>query len=206
MTATTKTVYPIFFSFEKEEAWLEEMSAQGWLLKKAPGFGYTFEKTTPEQRTFKIDFRTFKNQEEQEDYLSLFEDSGWQYVKPGKHQYSYYFFSSREDALKDIFSDVPSRAQRSLRAAQYSTYTMFLVMLPYLALYLSGTIRLSEIGYLTPGLWEMQGQEFIWHFLFETPFVIMRVITGLFPVFVLLAMLIFYLQAYQSYKQKVKQL
>ncbi len=206
MNTQTKTVYPIFFSFEKEEVWLEEMSTQGWLLVRAPGFGYTFEKAEPQKRAFKIDYRYFKNQADMEDYLSLFEDSGWQYVKPNKHQYSYYFYSSSEDAPQDIFSDVPSRAQRSLRAAQYSTYTMFLVMLPYLALYLSGTIRLDEIGYLTPGLWQMQGLEFIRHFLFETPFVVMRVVTGLFPLFVLLAMLIFYLQAYRSYKQKVKHL
>lgn len=206
MSTITKTHYPIFFSFEKEEHWLEEMSAQGWHLIKAPGFGYTFAQGQPEQRTYKIDFRYFKHNEDQEEYLSLFMDSGWNYVKPVKNQYNYYFYTNQEDASKDIFSDTTSKAQRNLRAAQYSAYTMLAVMLPYAALYLSGTIKLSEIGYLTPGLWEMQGVEFTQHFLFETPFVFLRVVTALFPVFIVLLTLFFYLRSYRSYKNRVKSL
>jgi hypothetical protein len=204
--STTVTKYPFFFSFEKEEKWLKEMSAQGWHLIKAPGFGYTFVQGQPEQRTYKIDFRYFKRKVDQEEYLSLFEDSGWNYVKPSKNQSNYYFYTVQADASKDIFSDKTSKAQRNLRAAQYSTYIMLAVLLPNVVLYLTGTRNLRQLGYLTPGLWEMQGVEFIQHFLFETPFVFLRVTAALVPVFIFLITLFFYLRSYQSYKKLVKPL
>lgn len=200
----TLSKFKLFLSIEKEEAWLEEMSRKGWHLVKTPGLSYTFEKGEPEERTYRIDFRFFNKQSEMDEYLTLFEDSGWQAVNPNKSRSNFYFYTTRSDSPQEIFSDEASRAQRSYRFATYSFSTFVIIFLPYLVLYISGVISPENVGYLTPGLWQMQGAEFIQHFLFETPFVIMRVGFGYFPLIVLLIAGLFVLRSYLQY-QKVKQ-
>ena len=70
---------------------------------------------------------------------------------------------------------------------------------------MNGTLQPSEIGYHTPGLLEMQGFEFWRHFLFETPFVIMRVTAGYLPLVLLLIALFFVIRSYQQYKKLSQQ-
>ncbi len=191
-----KTIkFRIFFSIEKEEQWLETMSAQGWHLVSLPGFVYTFQKGTPEKRIYRIDYRTINKQDQLDDYLSLFEDSQWTCVNPKTGVYNYYFYTTATNQIADIFSDQYSKAQRFHRYANALFSSMFISIIPYFALYATGIIRFSEMGYLTPGLWEMQGNEFFRHFLFETPFVLFRVGCGLFPVFILLFVLYFRIMA-----------
>lgn len=202
MTAKTKNYYRIFFSFVKEERWLEEMSAQGWHLVKAQGsLMYTFEEGSPEKRIYKIDYRTLRTEEALDEYLSLFEDSDWHCVNPQTKQSNYYFYTAAENEIQDIFSDQASKAQRFSRYSNVFVSSLIIPILPYFILYASRTIKFSELGYLTPGLWEMQGAEFASHFLFETPFVLMRLGCGLFPFFIILAALLFRLLAHLNYKK-----
>lgn len=202
---TTKIVYKIFFSFEKEEKWLEEMSSQGWHLVNPPGVGYRFEQGLPEDRIYKIDYRTLKNQDAVDEYVSLFEDSDWVCINPYPKKNNYYFYTQSENEMKHIFSDKVSKAQRYHRFANMLTYSIVVPILPLFALYVSGAIKFSEIGYLTPGLWEMQGFEFVRHFLFETPFVLMRLSCGLYPFLILLLVLIFRIKAERDYKKTLQQ-
>lgn len=197
---TTKTVYKIYFSFEKEEKWLEEMSAEGWHLMKTPGVGYTFEQGQPEERIYKIDYRTLKNQDAVDEYVSLFDESDWICVNPQPKKNNYYFYTHKDNEINDIFSDKASKAQRYHRFANMLTYSIIVPILPFFGLYVSGVIDFNEIGYLTPGLWQMQGFEFFRHFLFETPFVLMRVSCGLYPFFILLLVLVYRIKAYRDYK------
>jgi hypothetical protein len=194
----------MFLSIEKEEAWLEEMSAQGWHLVKVPGLCYNFEQGEPEQRVYKIDFRYFKRQDNLEEYTSLFEDSGWQAVDPKRFRNNFYFYTENDGSEKDIFSDEISKAQRSLRFANFTLYTFFITCLPYIVLYMNGFLSPEDVGYLTPGLWEMKGFDFVWHFLFETPFVIMRVTGAYFPLVALLIAAFFLSRSYILYQKKVR--
>ncbi len=195
-----RKVYRFFLSFEKEEAWLEGMSAQGWHLVGVSSLGiYTFEQGQPERRTYKIDFRQISRQRDLDDYVALFTDSGWTCVSPRASAYNYYFYSPATGANQEIFSDLPSKAQRSLRFATYIGYCLLISVLPYLTLYLSGTIKVGDLGYQTPGLWSMQGSEFVFHFLFETPFVLLRAFGGLVPFVLLIAYGFFIARSYQEY-------
>ena len=203
---TQRTEYQLFLSFEKEEAWLEAQSRQGWhLVKVSSGLKYVFEQGQPEERVYKIDFRFFDHQEEMDEYVALFEDSGWRCVSPKKSSYNYYFYTTRkEGAQTDIFSDQASRAQRSLRYAQYSMLSFIPFLLIYAGLYSNGAIKIQELGYLTPGLWQMQGMEFWRHFLFETPFVVLRVAGGLLPLFIVLLFAFFSLRFYFHYRKLLR--
>lgn len=202
MKANTMVKYRLFWSFEKEEAWLEEMSVRGWHLVKISAFsGYTFEKGAPEQRIYKIDFRAFKNRQDIVEYITLFEDSGWHCAARQVSGYNYYFYTQNDGMQKDIFSDQDSKAQRYLRYARYMGYSFIPSLLPYFILYLSGTLRVHNLGYQTPGLWEMTGAHFVSHFLFETPFVILRMSAGFLPVILLAVYLYYQFRFYALYKK-----
>ncbi len=52
-----KTVYRIFFvwEYDKEEKWLNKMSAEGWQLIKGSSFRYLFEKGGPNEYEYKLE-------------------------------------------------------------------------------------------------------------------------------------------------------
>lgn len=202
MVVNKLVVYKWFFSFEKEEHWLEQMSAQGWHFTKVSSFyGYTFVKGAPEKRIYKIDFRKLDPGKDRDDYIALFADAGWQCIEPARYNYSFYFYTTQDGAARDIFSDNASRANRYLRYAQISLMSLLPAFIPFLALYMINAMQPQKILYLTPGLWEMKGWEFIKHFLFETPFVLMRAGAYLLPALVLLFALFFLLRYVRLYRK-----
>lgn len=198
------STFKFFSSPEKEEAWLESMAEQGWFLTRVTGFyRYVFTQGQPEKRSYKIDYRTFRKADDRADYLAMFADSGWQAVQPKEMNGAFYFRSPEGSARRDIFSDDVSRAQRNLRYAQISACSILPSFLPFIVIYLSGNFGMSDVGYLTPGLWQMQGLNFVFHFLFETPFVIMR--SGILPLLPFSLMLFFLLRYYLIYRKTVRQ-
>lgn len=197
----TMNQFKLFLSIEKEEAWLEEMAKSGWHLVKTPGLVYTFQKGKPEERIYRIDFRFFNTQKDLDEYLTLFEDSGWQPIDPRRSRNSFYFYHQQEGADLDIFSDDVSKAQRSYRFASYMFYTFLISFLPYLVLLMNGNLNPANAGYLTPGLWDMKGWTFVHHFLFETPFVLARVTFSYLPLIFLVIAAIFVFRSYRQYKK-----
>lgn len=169
----------VFADIDKEEAWLNQMAAEGQLLTRARVL-YTFEPISHGSTVVRVDYRPSMNHADFEDYSRLFEDSGWRHVDGSRHGGQHYFASVSDDANADIFSDSASKAQRYLR----SITTYGLVLLPFLAFVIilsaQGNLWPNASGsprdwYLTPGLWNMQGAEFLGAFLFETIFVAFRV-------------------------------
>lgn len=198
---TTYSTFKFFWSPEKEEAWLEQMSEGGWRLSKVTSlYYYTFIKSQPEKRVYKIDYRSFKEPGDREDYLAMFKDSGWQPVMEREVNYAFYFYALQDRARQDIFSDDVSRAQRNLRYANLMGCSLLPAFLPMLVLYLTGSIHFSNIGYQTPGLWQMSGSEFTFHFLFETPFVVLRTGVYFLPLIPLSLGLFFLFKYYLLYK------
>ena len=99
---------------EKEEAWLEEMSAQGWHLVSAsiPG-NYLFEKGEPHDFVYRLDFQYQSNQD-REAYLQLFQDAGWELV--GQMNTWYYFRKLRQPGeTPEIFTDRESKIAKYQR-------------------------------------------------------------------------------------------
>lgn len=97
--------------YEEEEIWLRKQHQQGWKLQKTvlPCF-YIFEKCTPEDVAYRLDY---KNNTEQADYFQIFQDYGWEYFN---RCMGWLYFrkplaetDSEQDA--EIFSDDVSRVR-----------------------------------------------------------------------------------------------
>ena len=166
--------------FDKEEAWLNQMAAEGYLPVGATGPLYTFEPVEPATAVVRVDYRPPMKRPDFADYVNLFEDSGWRHLAGSHHGGPQYFASFSSDAKTDIFSDTASKAQRYRRSIAIYGLVSTPVLAVVIALWIQGTIGLRTLTspkdwYLTPGLWQMQGPEFVGAFLFETIFVLFRI-------------------------------
>jgi hypothetical protein len=149
--------FRVFFSFEKEEAWLNEMALKGWKFigRSLVGIGYQFEKIESQALNIRIDYRNFAFTSEYLKYLQLFADSGWQHIY-GSNYGNKYFITTREDATEDLFSDHASKVGRYRRLCRASVI-LFLVILPFV-ISLYGDFITRWLTYLhmllqVPGLW-----------------------------------------------------
>ena len=168
--SVTKTLRKKFYSFEQEEQWLNELADLGWRLIKfddgVTDFAYTFElDPTVKGMHYKIDYRMLKNKEEYEDYVTLFEEAGWQLV-PIKWNNNKFIFLSAE--AKDIYSDGTSLIERE--RMRRKTYLIVFIV------FLVGNFGLGILYYFTKYealLFSLVGYSFAlvylgWHILIRT--------------------------------------
>lgn len=197
-----------FLDFQKEEKWLETMANKGYHFQRT-FMGYHFQKGKPKIETIKIDFRNFSNGEDFIDYCTLFEDDGWKHLAGTKRSGMQYFKKTEDNAGDDIFSDTNSKAARYKRYAKMCN-ELALSFIPFLVLlYLSGAINLEGFVnpkdlYFTPGLWDMSGMSFVFSFLFETPFALMRGFAWAFIPITILMYLFFGYKSNKLYLQSKK--
>lgn len=185
--------YKFFVNLEKEEQWLNELAAQGYLLASKSGIRYGFVSGEPGSAVYRIDYRTFKRAADFEDYRMLFEDSGWQHIAGTKGSGAQYFRKRTADLSEDIFSDTDSKAGRFKRLSEMwlslatSYIPLFVVLLLTDIIDPSVLLHPADL-YYTPGLWEKSGWAFWGSFLFETPFAFFRGAAWLFfPVAIIIA-------------------
>lgn len=182
--------FKLIADFEKEEQFLNDMAKKGYRLKKYNSLGmYTFMNAEPQNSSYRVDYRKFSNNTQFEEYCTLFRDAGWEHVYGTRRSGSQYFLPiSGKAQTDDIFSDEESKAGRYKRfsAQCFTSLTMmivwFMIITPE-----NGALWDVKSWYFTNGLWEMTGSLFWKAFLFETPFVILRVVPPI--VFLLLAAL-----------------
>lgn len=107
-----KTVFKVFFAWQegKEENWLREMSKEGWHLTKAGFFNYEFVKGEPKDIIYKFDYKPFRN-EKIDDYITLFEDSGWEYVTSFAGWF-YFRTEVKEDYSLELYNDNTSKIRK----------------------------------------------------------------------------------------------
>jgi hypothetical protein len=194
-----------FVDLDKEERWLNEMAKQGYVLT-GKSMGYTFDKDEHNQAVIRIDYRTFKRKEDFNNYLTLFEDSGWTHLSGTKQSGSQYFMKNEHSSTEDIFSDVDSKAGRYKRLADMwaSLASGFAPLM--MILIITDTIDpLSFMNpksfYYTPGLWDKAGADFWQSFLFETPFALFRGFGWWFIVLTVVLSLLFHSMAKKQYKR-----
>lgn len=98
----------LFFSIEKEEAWLNEMSQKGLRFVRKKGlFSYEFEENiTGEVYHYYVDERPFCK--DNEEYVHFLEELNIKLVK--KWFWNYYFETADEKAAKYIYTDRESRS------------------------------------------------------------------------------------------------
>ncbi|QSX06272.1 DUF2812 domain-containing protein [Sedimentibacter sp. zth1] len=160
--------YKIFVDLEKEEQYLNEMANQGHILKKYSAFGvYHFSDGEKQDLKYRVDYRTFKNMKDFENYKAMFEDFGWNHVYGTKCNGNQYFLPKSENSDGEIFSSKESSVSRYKRLYEICTMNMFFVIFYfYIILYNSG-FNLPNFVFRTPNLWEKTGFDLVRAVLFE---------------------------------------
>ncbi|MCR8630357.1 DUF2812 domain-containing protein [Paenibacillus radicis (ex Xue et al. 2023)] len=197
--------YKFFINFEKEEQWLNEMAQQGYRFTKKTT-GYEFQPGKPDNAVIKMDYRTFKKQEDFEDYCALFEDCGWKHITGSKSSGYQYFRKIHENGDDDIFSDADSKAGRYKRISEMWS-TLATTFIPIFVVLIStdsidkAAFLNPKLLYYTPGLWEETGAAFWKAFLFETPFALFRGFLWLLIPIMIVLYLIFAFKANKQYSK-----
>ena len=164
--------FKIFFDIEKEEQWLNEQLQKGYRCTNISGLGiYTFEKTD-KRYVMRLDYQDYLSKKKFEEYKGIYEDFGWNYIK-GYWLGGIRYWQKEDDDQNEIFSDRQSKGNYYKRLMGY--LGMLLLAFSYL-LY-------SDSGLYHEGLWSMKGALFWKAFLFETPFVLLKLFPALMVVF-----------------------
>lgn len=101
-----KTIWKWFWvwEFEKEERWLNEMAAAGWVLAAVGWCRYVFERCEPGEYVVRLEMRGSEPL-----YMDLMADTGAEYI--GRVIQWIYFRRKSEYGPFDLFSDIDSRVQ-----------------------------------------------------------------------------------------------
>ena len=90
------------WSFEKEEAWLNEMAMNGWVLDGVGWCTYHFVRCEPGEYSVRLEMHP-----RDESYVEFMRDTGAEYV--GRMMMWIYFRKKTADGPFDLFSDIDSR-------------------------------------------------------------------------------------------------
>jgi len=206
--------YRLFFkNFKKEEDWINNIIKKGYqLIKVNPKVGrYEFTPHNEEYHLVSIDYRTFNDTREFINYVSMFEDSGWKHITGSEKSGIQYFQQTTDISSHSIFSDIDSKAGIYKRLANNYMCILTAYLPFFVALQMTNDFSIDGIlhwkgYYYTPGLWEMEGGNFIFSFLFETPFALWRSCGGLILYIVLFCLFIFYVRSYFQYRKECRRL
>ena len=141
--------FKVFFDFEKEEAWLDEMSEKGYRLDSVNPWLCIYTFTKVEEGEFcpksRIDFRMVPGKDKTE-YKECFRGSGWELVYSSNIASQQYFRQISPAASDDIFSDKSSVVQRNKRLGRFlvvmSIFISIVAILHFINL--AGAIRNTD--------------------------------------------------------------
>jgi hypothetical protein len=99
---------------EAEEAWLREMSQQGWhLYSVGIPTVYDFEVGDPADIVYRLDYQS-PSKVEKEDYLQLFKDAGWEHVGE-MSGWQYFRKPAQPGEEMEIYTDAESKTSKYQR-------------------------------------------------------------------------------------------
>ena len=110
------------------------------------------------------------------EYKGIYEDFGWNYLK-GPWLSGIRYWQKKDDDQNEIFSDRQSKSNYYKRLMSFSSCFGLLCLFYCNMLYTNSGLYLAE------GLWSMEGAMFWKAFLFETPFVLLKLSSTLLFVF-----------------------
>ncbi len=122
-----KVIYKLFFvwEFEKEEKWLNEMSAKGLHLDGVGFCKYIFEEGTPGGYQFKLEYlRRSSSHPESVQYIHFLEDTGAEHI--GNLFNWAYFRKKSSEGVFDLYSDNESRIRHIKRINRMLLAVLFL--------------------------------------------------------------------------------
>ncbi|KRK88166.1 hypothetical protein FC99_GL000656 [Levilactobacillus koreensis JCM 16448] len=187
----------MFLDLNEEEDWINAVQETGYRLTAVNPFlhRYTFEALTANDQFnpyTRLDFRDKgMSRRNYQNYRQLFSDSGWQLTAGSRHGGIQYFQQKSAASANDIFSDERSKVRCRRRFSRFSAIygVVFLIYFFYIKGVENVNIVDVKTWYFTPGLWQMQGESFWKALLFETPFVLLRMLL----VYIFLIVGIYYL-------------
>jgi hypothetical protein len=167
--------FKVFFNIEKEEQFLNEQLQKGFRCTNISGLGiYTFEKTG-KRYVMRLDYQDHLSREKFREYKEIYEDFGWNYIK-GPSLSGIRYWQKESNDQNEIFSDRQSKGNYYERVMHYS-FLLAALCLAYSFMLYSDTDLYHE------GLWSMNGSLFWKAFLFETPFVLLKLLPVLMAIF-----------------------
>ncbi len=114
---------------EREEAWLAEMSREGWhLLKVRIPCLYNFQKGEPKHYVYRLDFQT-SGRKDRNAYLQLFRDAGWEHLG-NMSTWEYFRKKARPGEEPEIFTDPESKIQKYERVIAFIVLFLPILLLP----------------------------------------------------------------------------
>jgi hypothetical protein len=125
---------------EKEEAWLESMSAEGYHLRQVGLMGrYTFEQGSPRAYTYRLDYLLL-DKNKRADYLQMFTDAGWEHIGEMSN-WQYWRKANLDGEAEEIFSDNESKVKK------YQRLLLFMGFMLALLLFLGRTMLSGLLSY-----------------------------------------------------------
>lgn len=179
--------FKFFLNIIKEEQWLNEQLQKGYLCTNISGIGiYTFEQTSKEY-VMRLDYQEYLSKEKQEEYLDLYKDFGWSCIKCTRFG-GIQYWQTESNGQNEIFSDHQSKRNYYKRLMGYSVMWGILFLLIHYMNFNDSDFS----GLYHRGLWDMTGSLFWKAFVFETPFVLLKLAV------LMMAITMFY-NAYRQY-------
>lgn len=140
-----KVIKKAFFAWEseKEEHWLNEMSAKGLALVDYTWCRYAFEECEPGEYSYKIQLLEHRpNHPESEQYIRFIEETGAEQV--AQYLNWVYFRKKTAEGSFEIFSDVESKLKQCILIKK------FLMPIGWLN-FLVAVINFINLGFNAPG-------------------------------------------------------
>ena len=126
---------------EKEEEWLRSMAQQGYHLVSSLPAIYTFERGEPRDDVYRLDF--IAPDTDQEEYLQLFADAGWEHVGVMSN-WQYFRKPVVEGETDEIYTDPASKAEKYRRLIG-----LLVIFTPiYTVLFITMVTRVDRVRYL----------------------------------------------------------
>jgi hypothetical protein len=120
---SAKVVWKPYVDYEKEEAWLNSMAAEGWELRHYTWMRYAFDQGVPGRYTYRIQLLADSwASQKSRDYLAFMRDAGIEVVSTYANWV--YFRKKTADGPFEVFSDLDSRIAHHRRVG-----TMFSAVL-----------------------------------------------------------------------------
>lgn len=145
-TTITKTRWFWPWQDEKEEAWLESMSQEGWHLKSVQlPCVYTFGIGQPCHHSYRLDYLP-TDKSKWAEYMQIFRDAGWEYIGEMSN-WRYWRKLNTTGETPEIFTDAESKIRKYRRMLLYMGF--FLMLLVFLGSTFYTNRPWVETGHLT---------------------------------------------------------
>jgi len=112
------SIWKAFWDYQKEERWINELSAKGLAMTKYTWMHYTFEDSTPGEYIYRIEL--LDNDPKQKDsvaYLDFLKQSGVEHIS--SYMRWVYLRKKAADGPFEVYTDIDSRLAYLKRVSRY---------------------------------------------------------------------------------------